>query len=70
MTHADFAAALGEVFEYALGGRGRSAAAPFASLDALHQAMLAAVHDSPREQTLRFLCGHPELSASAVRSAR
>ena len=69
MTTAAFAAALGEVFEYAPWvAEAAAQQRPFASLDALHQAMLAAVHDSPREQTLRFLCGHPELSASAVRS--
>ena len=69
MTHADFAAALGEVFEYAPWvAEAAAQQRPFASLDALHQAMLAAVHGSPREQTLHFLCGHPELSASAVRS--
>lgn len=69
MTQAAFVAALGEVFEYApwvaeTAARQR----PFDSIDALHGAMLAAVHASPREQTVRFLCGHPELSASAVRS--
>jgi 2-oxo-4-hydroxy-4-carboxy-5-ureidoimidazoline decarboxylase len=69
MTHAAFAAALGEVFEYAPWvAEAAAQQRPFASLDALHQAMLAAVHGSPREQTLRFLCGHPELSVSAVRS--
>ena len=66
---AAFVAALGEVFEYAPWvAEAAARQRPFDSLDALHQAMLAAVHASPREQTVRFLCGHPELSASAVRS--
>lgn len=69
MTPVAFAAALGEVFEYAPWVAEAAAhQRPFASLDALHRAMLAAVHRSPREQTLRFLCGHPELSVGAVRS--
>jgi 2-oxo-4-hydroxy-4-carboxy-5-ureidoimidazoline decarboxylase len=64
-----FVAALGEVFEYApwvaeTAQRQR----PFASLEALHCSMLAAVRSRPREQVVQFLCGHPELSAGAVRS--
>lgn len=69
MTREAFVAALGEVFEYAPWvAESAAAQRPFNSLDALHASMLAAVHASPREQTVRFLCGHPELSATAVRS--
>ncbi|MBB6577079.1 2-oxo-4-hydroxy-4-carboxy-5-ureidoimidazoline decarboxylase [Comamonas odontotermitis] len=69
MAHGDFVAALGEVFEYAPWvAESAARQRPFAGIDALHAAMLAAVHASPREQAVRFLCGHPELSASAVRS--
>ncbi|WP_120966491.1 MULTISPECIES: 2-oxo-4-hydroxy-4-carboxy-5-ureidoimidazoline decarboxylase [unclassified Comamonas] len=69
MTPDAFVAALGEVFEYAPWvAQAAALQRPFHSIDALHAAMLAAVHASPREQTVRFLCGHPELSASAVRS--
>ena len=69
MTPAAFVAALGEVFEYAPWvAEAAARQRPFDSVDALHGAMLAAVQASPREQTVRFLCGHPELSVSAVRS--
>lgn len=69
MAHGAFVAALGEVFEYAPWvAEAAASQRPFDSIDALHGAMLAAVHASPREQAVRFLCGHPELSASAVRS--
>lgn len=69
MAPADFAAMLGEVFEYAPWvAQAAAARRPFASIDELHGAMLAAVHSSPREQVVAFLCGHPELSAGAVRS--
>lgn len=69
MTPAEFVQALGEVFEYAPWvAQAAEQQRPFSSVDALHQVMLAAVHASPREQTVRFLCGHPELSAGAVRS--
>lgn len=65
----DFVAALGEVFEYApwvaeSAWRQR----PFRSVEALHRAMVGAVLGSSREQAVRFLCGHPELSAQAVRA--
>ncbi|MDR2335807.1 2-oxo-4-hydroxy-4-carboxy-5-ureidoimidazoline decarboxylase [Diaphorobacter ruginosibacter] len=69
MTPAAFVEALGEVFEYAPWvAESAAAQRPFASIDALHAAMIGAVHASPREQAVRFLCGHPELSANAVRS--
>lgn len=69
MAHEAFVAALGEVFEYAPWvAEAAARQRPFDSVEALHRAMLAAVHASPREQTVRFLCGHPELSAGAVRS--
>ena len=69
MAHREFVAALGEVFEYAPWvAESAAGKRPFSNIDAMHSAMLEAIHDSPREQTVRFLCGHPELSANAVRS--
>lgn len=35
---------------------------PFASIDALHEAMLDVVRRAPDAQQLAFLCGHPELA--------
>ena len=35
---------------------------PFASVAALHAAMLDVVRRAPSEQQLAFLCGHPELA--------
>jgi chitin deacetylase len=35
---------------------------PFASLDALHRAMMAAVREAPRERQLALLRAHPELA--------
>lgn len=67
MAHGDFLLALGEVFEYAPWITESVAhLRPFASIDKLHTAMLATLQASDREQLLQFLCGHPELSASAV----
>lgn len=41
---------------------------PFASADALHQAMLAAVTSAPVERQLAFLRGHPELAGREARA--
>jgi 2-oxo-4-hydroxy-4-carboxy-5-ureidoimidazoline decarboxylase len=35
---------------------------PFASVEALHGAMLEVVRQAPEERKLAFLCGHPELA--------
>lgn len=35
---------------------------PFASVDALHQAMMAVVHEAPMEQRLALVRAHPELA--------
>lgn len=64
---ADFTAALGAVFEDAPWVAERAAAArPFATVAALHEAMLAAVHAAPSERILAFLRGHPELAGAAA----
>ena len=38
------------------------AARPFASVDDLHRAMLAALASAPREAKLALICAHPELA--------
>jgi 2-oxo-4-hydroxy-4-carboxy-5-ureidoimidazoline decarboxylase len=35
---------------------------PFASVEALHAAMLEVVREAPEQRKLAFLCGHPELA--------
>lgn len=67
MAPEHFVAALGEVFEYAPWvAEAAAQQRPFASVQDMHRRMMAVVHASPREQVVRFLCGHPELSAHAV----
>src|SRR5262245_1035813 len=62
MPAADFAAALGEVFEHAPWvAEGAAAARPYPSVEALHAGLMRAVHDAPQATQLAFLRGHPEL---------
>jgi len=64
-----FTAALGDVFEHAPWVAERAwAARPFASVGALHDAMMQAVRDAPREKQLAFLRGHPELAGKVARA--
>ena len=63
----EFTAVLGAVFEDAPWVAGQAAAArPFATVTALHDAMLAAVRAAPPERVLSFLRGHPELGGAAA----
>ena len=64
---AEFTAALGAVFEDAPWVAEQAAAArPFATVAALHEAMLATVRAAPSERVLSFLRGHPELGGAAA----
>jgi 2-oxo-4-hydroxy-4-carboxy-5-ureidoimidazoline decarboxylase len=64
-----FIAALADVFENSPWvAEAAAAQRPFATVAALHEAMLRAVLDQPREQQIRFLCGHPDLAGKAARS--
>jgi 2-oxo-4-hydroxy-4-carboxy-5-ureidoimidazoline decarboxylase len=64
---ADFAAVLGEVFEHAPWVAEQAASArPFATVAALHDAMMAAVISAPDDRIVAFLRGHPELSGAAA----
>ncbi len=66
-TAADFTAALGAVFEDAPWVAEQAAAArPFATVAALHEAMLASVRAAPPERVASFLRGHPELGGAAA----
>ncbi|WP_326535247.1 2-oxo-4-hydroxy-4-carboxy-5-ureidoimidazoline decarboxylase [Pseudorhodoferax sp.] len=58
-----FVATLGPTFENAPWiAQAAWAQRPFASLDALHAAMLDVVRQAPDDRQLAFLCGHPELA--------
>jgi 2-oxo-4-hydroxy-4-carboxy-5-ureidoimidazoline decarboxylase len=64
---ADFTTALGAVFENAPWVAEQAASArPFATVTALHEAMLAAVHAAPPDRVMSFLRGHPELAGAAA----
>ena len=66
---AAFVAAVGDVFERAPWVAERvHAARPFASIAALHDAMMQAVRAAPRDQQLAFLRGHPELAGKVARA--
>lgn len=63
MGREDFVAALGSSFEHSPWvAEGAWAARPFASVEALHTAMLDVVQRAPRATQLAFLCAHPELA--------
>jgi len=68
-NQAAFVAAIGNVFEHAPWVAERAyAARPFASVAALHDAMMAAVRAAPRDRQLAFLRGHPELAGKVARA--
>jgi 2-oxo-4-hydroxy-4-carboxy-5-ureidoimidazoline decarboxylase len=65
----EFVAALGDVFEHAPWVAAAAAAKrPFATVTALHDAMLAAVTSAPVETQLAFLNAHPELGSKVARA--
>jgi 2-oxo-4-hydroxy-4-carboxy-5-ureidoimidazoline decarboxylase len=62
-----FNATLGGIFEHSPWVAQRAfAAGPFADVDALHAAMLRAVHDAPHAEQLALLRAHPELAGKAA----
>ncbi len=65
----DFVAALADVFEHAPWvAEAASRHRPYATVAALHDAMMAAVRTAPPARQLEFIAGHPELG-SRVRRA-
>ena len=65
----NFVAILGDVFEHASWVAEHAFAAhPFATVVALHEAMMQAVRSAPREQQLALLRGHPELGGKVARA--
>jgi 2-oxo-4-hydroxy-4-carboxy-5-ureidoimidazoline decarboxylase len=67
MSGADFAAAVAETFEHAPWvAEATSVRRPFATVTALHDAMMGSLRVSPRERQVEFLRGHPELGRKVV----
>src|SRR5258707_12297574 len=65
---AGFMAALGDVYEHAPWvAQAASSQRPFATLAALHSAMLAAVRAAAADQQLALLKAHPDLAGKAAR---
>ena len=66
----DFLAMLGGVFEHSPWVAERAfRKQPFASLDALHDAMLEAVRNATREEQLALVLAHPELAGREASAA-
>jgi 2-oxo-4-hydroxy-4-carboxy-5-ureidoimidazoline decarboxylase len=66
---ATFVAALGEIYEHAPWvAQAVWRQRPFATLAALHEAMMAAVRAAPAEQQLTLIKGHPDLAGKAARA--
>jgi len=63
MSREQFVASLGATFEHSPWvAEGAWAARPFASVDALHAAMIGVVRGAPQAVQASFLCAHPELA--------
>jgi 2-oxo-4-hydroxy-4-carboxy-5-ureidoimidazoline decarboxylase len=70
LDRAQFVAAIGWVFEHSPWVAGRAwAARPFATLEALHRAMIAQVEAASPQEQLALLRAHPDLGARARISA-
>jgi 2-oxo-4-hydroxy-4-carboxy-5-ureidoimidazoline decarboxylase len=66
---AAFVSAVGDIFEHGPWVAERAhAARPFATVAALHDAMIAAVRAAPRAEQIAFLRGHPELGGKVARA--
>jgi len=69
MDRAEFTRALGAVFENSRWIAERAwESRPFASVDALHRAMMAVAREAPRDVRLSLLRAHPDLAGQAARA--
>ena len=67
MGDAAFVATLGDIFEHSPWVAQQTiTAGPFASIDALHGAMMAAVRHAPTDHQLALLRAHVELAGKAA----
>lgn len=68
-TADEFVAAIGDVFENAPWIASNAARRrPFATVAALHEAMMLVIRDATSAETLTFLRGHPELAGKVARA--
>jgi 2-oxo-4-hydroxy-4-carboxy-5-ureidoimidazoline decarboxylase len=66
---ADFCAAVGDTFELAPWvAEAAATKRPFATVTALHEAMMGVVRAAPRDRQLDFLRGHPDLAGKTARA--
>ena len=66
---ADFIAALGDAYEHAPWvAQAAFAQRPFATVSALHEAMMGAVRAAPPDQRRALINGHPDLAGKAARA--
>ncbi|MCJ8145185.1 2-oxo-4-hydroxy-4-carboxy-5-ureidoimidazoline decarboxylase [Ancylobacter sp. A5.8] len=69
MDAAGFCAALDGIFEHTPWvAEGAHAAGPFASVSALHAALMAVVRSRPRAARIAFVSAHPDLGGKAARA--
>lgn len=69
MERGAFVDALGSTFEHSPWvAEGAWTARPFASVDALHAAMIDVVNCAPRDTQVAFLCAHPELAGKEAQA--
>jgi 2-oxo-4-hydroxy-4-carboxy-5-ureidoimidazoline decarboxylase len=69
LSEADFTAALGDIFEHSPWvAKVAAAKRPFTTLEALHEAMIAAVRAAPDRTKLALVKAHPDLAGKAARS--
>ena len=68
-TAEDFTAALGDIYEHSPWVAETVATRrPFATLAALHEAMIAAVREAPSDTRLTLIRAHPDLAGKAARA--
>ncbi|HTQ82737.1 MAG TPA: 2-oxo-4-hydroxy-4-carboxy-5-ureidoimidazoline decarboxylase [Pseudolabrys sp.] len=68
-TAQDFTAALGDIYEHSPWVAETVATRrPFATLAALHEAMIAAVREAPSDTRLTLIRAHPDLAGKAARA--
>jgi 2-oxo-4-hydroxy-4-carboxy-5-ureidoimidazoline decarboxylase len=69
LSEAEFTAALGDIFEHSPWvAKAAAIARPFATLSALHEAMIAAVRAAPDETKLALVKAHPDLAGKAAKA--
>jgi 2-oxo-4-hydroxy-4-carboxy-5-ureidoimidazoline decarboxylase len=68
-SEADFTTALADIYEYSPWvAKAAVARRPFATLAALHEAMIAAVRAAPADKRLALVKAHPDLAGKAARA--